>query len=166
VTLLANLTFVAILGSGLMAGVFFAFSTFVMGALRRLPPDDGMAAMRQINARALNSLFLAAFLGMALLTLYLAWEAASRGRVLGMAYLRLGSLSYFVGTFLVTVVGNVPLNRRLDAAPPGDQAAWDRYIARWTLWNHLRTASTLLALWTFTMCFRDQAFAMLPRFQR
>ncbi|RYG19770.1 DUF1772 domain-containing protein [bacterium] len=147
-----------------MAGVFFAFSTFVMGALRRLPPDDGMAAMRQINARALNSLFLLEFLGMALLTLYLAWEAYSRGRVLGMAYLWLGSLSYFVGTFLVTVAGNVPLNRQLDAAQPGDQAVWDRYVVRWTMWNHLRTASSLLALWTFTMSFMDQSHAMLPRF--
>jgi uncharacterized membrane protein len=43
------LTVVAALGCGLNAGVFFAFSSFVMAALRRLPPAQGIAAMQSIN---------------------------------------------------------------------------------------------------------------------
>jgi uncharacterized membrane protein len=40
------LTLAAALGCGLVGGVFFAFSSFVMAALRRLPPADGIAAMK------------------------------------------------------------------------------------------------------------------------
>ena len=40
------LTLVSALGCGLIAGAFFAFSSFVMKALGRLPPPQGIAAMQ------------------------------------------------------------------------------------------------------------------------
>jgi uncharacterized membrane protein len=40
------ITVLAAVGSGLMAGLLFAFSNFVMKALTRLPPEQGMAAMQ------------------------------------------------------------------------------------------------------------------------
>lgn len=49
---LFSLTLVAALGSGVVAGVFFAFSTFVMKALGHLSPPIGMAAMQSINVAA------------------------------------------------------------------------------------------------------------------
>ena len=63
--LLSVLTLVAALGCGLIAGVFFAFSTFVMRALARLSPSEGIAAMQSINITVLNPWFLGAFLGTA-----------------------------------------------------------------------------------------------------
>ena len=63
--LLFALTLIAALGCGLIAGVFFAFSTFVMKALARLPPGEGIAAMQSINIVVLNPSFLGAFLGTA-----------------------------------------------------------------------------------------------------
>jgi uncharacterized membrane protein len=48
------LTFVAALGSGLVAGIFFAFSNFVMKALARVSPAQGIAAMQSINVVVLN----------------------------------------------------------------------------------------------------------------
>ena len=44
--LLFVLTLSSALGCGLIAGVFFAFSAFVMRALARLEPAQGMAAMQ------------------------------------------------------------------------------------------------------------------------
>lgn len=64
-TLLFALRLVSALGSGLIAGVFFAFSTFVMTALARRPPAEGMAAMQAINVAVLNPLFLGVFVGTA-----------------------------------------------------------------------------------------------------
>ena len=52
------LTLCAALGCGLMAGVFFAFSAFIMKALTRLPPRDGIAAMQSMNVAVLNPWFL------------------------------------------------------------------------------------------------------------
>lgn len=56
--LLLPLRLLAALGCGLIAGVFIAFSTFVMKALARLPPDEGIAAMQSINVSVLNSWFI------------------------------------------------------------------------------------------------------------
>ena len=64
-SLLFALTFASALGCGLIAGSFFAFSTFVMGALGRLPPAHGIAAMQSINVVVINPWFLGAFIGTA-----------------------------------------------------------------------------------------------------
>ena len=71
-----------------------------------------------------------------------------------MARLLAGSASYFVGTFLVTLVCNVPWNNRLAAADPASaagQALWARYVSRWTAWNHVRTVAALAALAAFVL---------------
>ena len=63
-----------------------------------------------------------------------------------------GALSYIVGTFLVTGMGNVPLNNELAAASPDDAAAretWARYLVRWTRLNTARTIASALALGLF-----------------
>ena len=59
------LKLLAALGCGLMAGVFFAFSAFVMNALARLPAAAGIAAMQSINITVINPLFMTVFLGTA-----------------------------------------------------------------------------------------------------
>jgi len=52
--LLVPLTLLAALGSGLVGGVFFGFSGFVMKALVRLRPGQGIAAMQSINVVAVT----------------------------------------------------------------------------------------------------------------
>ena len=39
----------ALLGSGIVGGVFYAFSSFVMKALARVPSEEGIAAMQSTN---------------------------------------------------------------------------------------------------------------------
>ena len=58
-------TLVTALGCGLIAGVFFAFSTFVMPALKRLKPEEGIAAMQSINILAVTPVFMAVLFGTA-----------------------------------------------------------------------------------------------------
>jgi uncharacterized membrane protein len=55
------LTLLAMLGCGLMAGFFFAFSAVIMAALARLPPAQGIAAMQTINVVVINPWFGVAF---------------------------------------------------------------------------------------------------------
>lgn len=52
------LSILAMLGCGMIGGVFFAFSSFVMRALARLPDAQGLAAMQSINFVVLNWHFL------------------------------------------------------------------------------------------------------------
>ncbi|MBU1192930.1 MAG: DUF1772 domain-containing protein [Gammaproteobacteria bacterium] len=139
----------ALLGSALIGGVFFAFSNFVMKALSRVSSSEGIAAMQEINIVVINPWFLGAFVGTAILSLgmigaslLLYWSHTA-----AMFYLSAG-LCYFMGTFLVTLFGNVPLNNRLAAISPGNPAAdieWEHYLDRWTKWNHLRMVSAMVS---------------------
>jgi uncharacterized membrane protein len=65
-------------------------------------------------------------------------------------------LLYFVGTFLVTLVFNVPLNNRLAAVNPDSaegKALWTHYLSVWTAWNHVRTVAPLAAMACFILAF-------------
>jgi len=145
------LTLVASLGTGLMAGLFFAFSTFVMQALSRLPPEQGMAAMQHINAAVTTALFGLAFFGTALVCLVIIFGTfANALSSLPAALFLAGSLLYLVGVIGVTIAFNVPLNNAL-AATPAAQAAeyWPRYVDAWLGWNHVRTVMATTALACF-----------------
>ena len=141
-------------GSGLMAGVFFTFSTFVMRALARQPAAHGIAAMQSINVTVLNPWFLGIFFGTAASCGVLALDSLVLRPVPGAWLLLAGSGLYVLGTFLVTMVCNVPWNNRLavaDAASAAGHALWARYVSRWTAWNHVRTVAALAALVVFLL---------------
>ena len=144
----------ALLGSALVGGIFFTFSSFVMKALARMPPAEGIGAMQSINVVVLNPSFLGVFIGTAVLSLGAAGLAvAGWGRPSAPFFLG-GALFYLVGTFLVTGLGNVPLNDQLAAVSATDPTAldvWERYLSRWTMWNHVRTAAAMVAALLYTL---------------
>ncbi|MEI5678719.1 DUF1772 domain-containing protein [Mesorhizobium sp. CGMCC 1.15528] len=151
------LTFAAALGSGIMAGLFFVFSTTIMAALARLPAGDGAAAMNAINVVIINPLFLTAFMGTALICAILAVKAIIGWSEIGSAWLLAGSLLYIVGILLVTMIFNVPLNDALAAAGPETAEGanlWTRYLAEWVPWNHVRTVSGIASLACFIIALR------------
>lgn len=152
--LLFALTLFAALGCGVVAGVFFAFSTFVMKALARLPPGDGIAAMQSINIVVLNPWFMTAFLGTATACVLALISSLFRWHDPGVVYLLVGSTLYLVGSLLVTIVFNVPKNEALASvaqADPNGAGLWAGYLASWTAWNHVRTAAALAGAASFSM---------------
>ena len=144
----------AVLGSALVGGIFFAFSSFVMKALARVPSEEGIGAMQAINVVVLNPSFLGAFMGTAMVSLGTGGLAlAGWGRPSAPFFLG-GALFYLVGTILVTVLGNVPLNDQLAAVSATDPAArdvWEHYLGRWTMWNHVRTAAAMVAALLYSL---------------
>jgi uncharacterized membrane protein len=148
------LTLVAALGCGLIAGVFFAFSAFVMQALARLPPAAGIVAMQSINVAVLNPVFLGAFVGTAAACLLVMVASLWRWHSPGTIYVLVGSALYLVGTFSVTMVCNVPKNDALASVAPADPdgaSLWASYLVTWTAWNHTRTGAALVAAAALTM---------------
>jgi len=134
--------------------VFLAFSAIVMTALGRLPPHQGIAAMQSINIAVINPWFLAAFFGTAAVCVVLATVALFRWGEPGAILVLAGSLLYLVGTILVTMLCNVPLNDALAAAEAENTESaglWTRYLVAWTAWNHLRTAASLAAAAAFLL---------------
>ena len=51
------------IGCGLMAGVYFAFSAFIMTSLAHIAPAAGIAAMNSISIEIVRSLFMPVFMG-------------------------------------------------------------------------------------------------------
>jgi uncharacterized membrane protein len=152
--LLTTLTLLAALGAALVAGIFFAFSAFVMTALGRLPAEGGIAAMQSINVVVLNPVFFTVFFGTAAVALVLTIAALIRWSEPGAHYLLAGALLYLVGTIFVTMVFNVPLNNRLasvKASSPQGASVWKHYLSSWTSWNHVRTAASLAAAACFIL---------------
>ncbi|MBE8991644.1 DUF1772 domain-containing protein [Nostoc sp. LEGE 12450] len=144
----------SVLGCGLIAGVFFGFSTFVMSALARLKPPQGIAAMQSINITVINPFFMTAFLGTAVACIFLLISSLLKWHQPGAAYLLLGSLLYLVGTLGVTIVFNVPLNEALAKVEPDSTegvSLWSSYLTNWTIWNHIRTVAALAAAASLTI---------------
>ena len=128
--------------AALVAGVFLTFSDFVMRGLGTSAPAAGAEVMQQVNREVYRSVFMVLFLGSvpaAVAIFALAFSTALTGQSVWMI---IGSLSYVFGVFVVTAMGNVPMNQRLDALnhrSDDGQAYWLVYHSRWTRLNHVRT---------------------------
>jgi uncharacterized membrane protein len=152
-----GLKLVTLLGCGLIAGVFFAFSSFVMNALARLEPPQGITTMQTIDITVINPSFMAVFLGTTLACIVLAVFSLLKWHQPDAAYLLIGSLLYILGTFLVTIAFNVPLNDALAKVEPTSTEGanlWASYLTNWTLWNHVRTVTALAATAMFGFALR------------
>ena len=147
-----TLTVVTAIGAGVVGGVLFAFSSFVMKALGRLPSPEGIAAMQAINGAAPTPWFMAALLGTAMASVALGISALLRLDEPHAAYQLAGSVVYLVG-LLVTIGYHIPRNEALAAVDPHAADAgghWRRYVAEWTAGNHVRAALSVAAAASLT----------------
>lgn len=147
------LTVVVTVGSGLAAGVFFAFSTFVMTALERLPDRQGLRAMQEINDAAPTPWFVVPWLGTAAVCVALVVISLRQRSEASAPYVVAGSAVYLVGT-VVTFAFHIPKNDDLALVDPnsaGAASAWNGYQTQWTAWNHVRTLAFLAAAILFAV---------------
>ncbi len=134
--------------AGLMAGVYGAFSGFIMQSLDELGAAPAAEAMNAVNRVILHSWFIVVFFTSTLLYLLLAMAALLMDDLAGRGWLLAAAWIYLLGMFGCTVACNVPLNHRLAGRRDGngEGIAWAEYLQRWTRWNHLRSVSSLAAL--------------------
>jgi len=147
-TLLTTLLWFCALGCGLLAGLYFAFSAFIMTALDRAGPAHAIAVMNSINLTILRSPFMPVFFGTTLGAAALVQIGFMGGQTRADILMVAGGLTYVLGMFVVTMAANVPLNNKLAAAHATSGQAvvtWQRYLIAWTRWNHVRTLTSLLA---------------------
>jgi len=133
--------------TGIMAGIYFSFSVFMMKALNQMPALLAAQVMNEVNDVIVNTLFLPLFFGTTLWLAGLAvweisqWNPQTSPRVVT------GSGLYIIGMFLVTAFGNVPLNNKLKSLENNDVALmeyWDTYHRDWLKLNHLRTITCVI----------------------
>ncbi|MEM8682211.1 MAG: anthrone oxygenase family protein [Pseudomonadota bacterium] len=143
-----------LLGAAIIGGGLFVFSSFIMPSLAKLEPSSGIAAMQSINVVVINLSFIGTFMATAALSVVLLIINLGGAGSMPDRLTDLGAVLYLIGTFLVTVRGNVPLNNELAAVDPSAPEAipvWGRYLERWTRLNTLRTGCSLLAVLCFAV---------------
>lgn len=132
----------AALGSGLVAGLCYAFGSFVLRSFDSLGAQQAIRAMQAVNATILRSSAMWVWFGTAVLGVVAAALAEHPLPATAAAAL------YGIGAILITGRGNVPLNEELDRVDPDApeaEAAWQRYRVLWGRWNALRTVVCILA---------------------
>ncbi len=143
---LFGLTLATAVASGLVGGVFFAFSNFVMAALGRLRPSEGAAAMQAINITVINPLFMTPLFGTGLASLVLVvWGLADLDEPYAGWLITAGAI-YVIGDIATTVGYHVPRNDALARVDPESEEGarvWQTYLVEWTRGNHARTVAAL-----------------------
>ena len=133
--------------SAVIGGVFSAFSEFVMSALLKTESAGAIEAMQHINRDVIKTQFVAGIISIAIFSLLftLYGIAVFEGAALGT--LILAAAVYLPSVFLMTMLGNVPMNNRLESLDhKSDQAHayWREYAEKWTRFNHLRSVGSVL----------------------
>lgn len=138
--------------TALIAGLFYAYSCSVNAGLGKLPDAGYLAAMQSINREILNPLFFMSFMGTLVLLPLSTWLQYSNPAPVRFYLLLAATLVYAIGTFGVTIMGNVPLNNALDGfniqtASPGliseQRALFER---SWNQFHSIRTIANAIAL--------------------
>jgi uncharacterized membrane protein len=140
----------AVLTTGLMAGVFYAYAISVNLGLAEQPDASYVATMNEVNEKIQNPLFFPGFFGalvfpFAALVVHIPHRRSGRFRLIFLA-----SLLYAGGSFLVTALANVPLNEELalvatDAPAEELARAREAYEEPWNFWNGVRGLFSLAA---------------------
>jgi uncharacterized membrane protein len=136
--------------TGLIAGLFYSWSCSVMLGFARLPDREFVSVMQKTNRAIQNPVFFAAFFSAPIsliISTILHYNQSPR-----FALLLAAIVAYIVGTFGVTMFGNVPLNNTLDRfdleTASDEETALQRtkFETRWNNLNIVRTVSSTIAL--------------------
>lgn len=138
--------------TALIAGLFYAWSCSVIPGVGKLSDANYLAAMQSMNREILNPVFFMSFMGTLFLlplSTWLQYNHAAPTRF----YLLLGAtLVYGIGTFGVTIFGNVPLNNMLDAfhiqgvSPEELSRQRTSFEQPWNQLHSIRTIANVFAL--------------------
>ena len=134
------------LWSALIAGVFSAFSEFIMKGLLRTEPSSGIEAMQEINKTVIPTQFVAGIMIIPVISTILAIYGASAFEGVVQITLTLAAILYSTSVFLVTMFGNVPMNNKLESLDKESveaKAYWYEYGREWTRFNHVRTIGSI-----------------------
>ncbi len=149
----------AALTTGLMAGLFFAYTFSVMPGLARADDRTFVDAMQRINVAIINGWFLTCFLGaIGFTVLAAALQLGSDRR--GVLLWVVAAAVLYAAVLVITGRINVPLNNQLAAAGELEQitdlaAVRAAFEATWVRWNAIRTAANVAAfgclLWALVL---------------
>lgn len=146
----AVLLLVTTLLTGLLAGIFFTWSNAITPGIGRLDDRTYLQAFQHMNRAIINPLFFFVIIGPLVLA---PWSAYVFRKEASLAFqMTLGaSVLYFLGVFVLTMLGNVPLNQILEQAQLTEMSAVEvkqlrvRFEHKWNLLHHIRTVASTVS---------------------
>jgi uncharacterized membrane protein len=144
--------FIAVVLTGLSAGLFYAWMVSVIPGTRKVADITYLESMQSINRAILNPAFFLTFIGSPLLLITSTIQQVNSGNTFW--WLLSASLTYLIGTFGVTVLGNVPLNDLLDALDLVELSGAKIIEFRKSYedkWNRLHLIRTVFAVLSFVI---------------
>ncbi len=155
---------IAVLLTGLVAGLFYSYSCSVTGGLSKLSDKEYLLAFQSINNVILNPWFFTSFMGCIVVLPLATWGTYNTANNFSFWLLLLATTIYITGVFGVTLVGNVPLNnmlKDLDLSTTSSQELFSlrqKFEIPWNKRNLIRTmAATLSFLFTILSLLRIQS---------
>lgn len=144
----------AILFTGLMAGIFFTWSNAVKPGIGQLSNLEYLRALQSMNRVILNNTFKLVFIGALLATalvpiFYFHLYPSNIFWLLVSAF-----IFYWFGAFGITVFGNIPLNEILDKTALETFSLEELKSLRTSIelkWNNLNLIRTISSVLTFVL---------------
>ncbi|WP_319480232.1 DUF1772 domain-containing protein [uncultured Draconibacterium sp.] len=153
--------------SGLMAGLFYAWSISVTPGLAKINDVSYLQAFQSMNRAILNPLFFVVFFGLVILLPVLSYLSFQTSINNQFWYVILATILYFIGVMGVTIIGNVPLNNALEAlqiesmTPEQMDEFRKGFESKWNRLNIIRTISSTLAFLLLVIaCAREFKFVI------
>lgn len=151
--------------SGLMAGLFYAWSISVTPGLAKINDVSYLQAFQSMNRAIINPSFFVVFFGLAVLLPVLSYLTFQTSISNQFWYVISATVLYFVGIMGVTIFGNVPLNNALEAlqiesmTPEQMNEFRKGFESKWNRLNLIRTISSLLTFLLLVIaCVREFKF--------
>ncbi|MFK8052449.1 MAG: DUF1772 domain-containing protein [Woeseiaceae bacterium] len=141
------------LWSAVIGGVFSAFSEFVMSGLSRSAPAAGIESMQHINRTVLKTQFVIGIFVIGIFSVLFAAYSLTVFSGPALITILLAASIYLLAVFLMTLLGHVPMNNKLDALEHTSREAeryWAHYARVWTKLNHARYIGCVLTAGLYT----------------
>lgn len=151
--------------TGLLAGIFFTWSNAITPGIGRLDDINYLRAFQNMNRTIVNPLFLVIIMGPLFLSFATAYLYKSNHLYIFWLLL-IAAILYFVGVFLVTIMGNIPLNNLLDKTDltnislENARSLRDQFELKWNNLHLVRTITSVLSFFLLIIVclFRNSNF--------
>jgi uncharacterized membrane protein len=129
-----------------MYGHFFTFSNSVLPGLDAAEPEQAVAAMRSINVKIVNPLFMLHFIVSLVVGAATGFLLLAQSETTPAVFFFAATGVYLV-VFMITGSQNIPLNNALDKNPSTDyRQVWADFSPRWLRLNHVRTVLSMVSV--------------------
>lgn len=141
----------AVLLTGLLAGLFYGYDCSVIKGLGNLSDKEYLNAFKSINKAILKPYFFLSFMGCLVVLPFAAWLSYKGTSPISFCFLLAAMIIYFISVFGVTVFGNIPLNNLLEqfdistASAEAIEAMRQKFENSWNVFHHIRTYAAILS---------------------